>query len=148
MSDWRTDQQTSDRMRRVRREHTAPEMVVRRLLHAMGYRYVLHDKRLPGHPDMVFPGRGKVIFIHGCFWHGHGCPRSTLPRSNAHLWAAKIQRNVVRDGQVVRRLRAAGWSVAVVWECALKVSTLDALAKRLARFLDRPNNCKQPAREA
>ncbi|WP_080378887.1 very short patch repair endonuclease [Burkholderia cenocepacia] len=135
MREWVTDQRTRERMRRVRQEHTMPEMAVRRLLHGMGYRYLLHDRRLPGCPDLVFPSRRKVIFVHGCFWHGHGCSRSRLPRSNGQMWATKINRNIARDARVVRKLRASGWGVAIVWECALRASALDALGKRLRRFL-------------
>ncbi|WP_175749747.1 very short patch repair endonuclease [Burkholderia pyrrocinia] len=135
MRGWVTDQRTRERMRRVRQEHTMPEMVVRRLLHGMGYRYLLHDRRLPGCPDLVFPSRRKVIFVHGCFWHGHGCIRSRLPRSNAQMWAAKIERNIARDARVVRKLRASGWGVVIVWECTLRASALDALSKRLQRLL-------------
>ncbi|WP_334016677.1 very short patch repair endonuclease [Burkholderia gladioli] len=130
-----TDQKTSERMRRVGREHTAPEMTVRRLLHGMGYRYLLHDRRLPGSPDLVFPSRRKIIFVHGCFWHGHGCSRSRLPRSNAEIWAAKIERNVARDIRTVRELRALGWGVAIVWECTLKAPALEEQGRRLRRFL-------------
>lgn len=136
--EWHADQATSGRMRKVSRENTLPEMLVRKLVHGMGYRYVLHDRRLPGRPDIVFPQRRKIIFVHGCFWHGHRCPRGALPKTNTDLWASKIARNTARDARNVRLLRAAGWSVAIVWGCSLTTNKSDALKRRLRRFLDGP----------
>ncbi|MDN7773682.1 very short patch repair endonuclease [Burkholderia orbicola] len=135
-TEWHTDQATSARMSNISRENTHPELFVRKLLHGMGYRYVLHDKRLPGCPDIVFPQRRKVIFVHGCFWHGHRCARGALPKTNTELWANKIARNVARDSRNVRLLRAAGWGVAIVWGCSLTTRNTDALKRRLRRFLD------------
>lgn len=125
----------SHRMSLVRSRDTGPELTVRKLLFAMGYRYRLHDKKLPGHPDLVFPSRRKIIFVHGCFWHRHeNCPLARLPKSRLAFWAPKLEKNRLRDGRVAARLRRAGWSVATVWECQLK--DLDRLRKRLRRFME------------
>lgn len=123
-------------MRAVRSRDTGPEMAVRRLLHGLGYRYRLHRADLPGRPDLVFPGRRRVIFVHGCFWHGHGCPRGArVPKANRDYWLGKIARNVARDAAACAALAAAGWGVAVVWECELR--DRPALEARLAAFLER-----------
>ncbi|MDP6636416.1 MAG: DNA mismatch endonuclease Vsr [Phycisphaerae bacterium] len=125
-------------MRRVRSENTKPEMVVRRLAHGLGYRFRLHRKDLPGRPDLVFAGRRKIIFVHGCFWHQHSCRRgSRTPSTRREYWLAKLQGNVARDKTVVRRLRTLGWGVMVVWECQTTPGKLDRLAGRIARFLEK-----------
>lgn len=122
-------------MRAVRSTDTKPEMRVRRLAHRLGYRFRLHRADLPGTPDLVFAGRRKVIFVHGCFWHGHDCRRGARqPKANAGYWRAKIERNAARDVASAEALRAAGWAVLVLWECELKDET--ALADRLCAFLD------------
>ncbi len=136
MADRLSAQQRSALMSRIRSKHTQPELVVRRLVHVLGYRYVLHDARLPGTPDLVFPARRKVIFVHGCFWHGHRCSRGFRPTSNAPYWAAKIERNRQRDREANRALRRLGWDVLVVFECALKPRRLPILLTRLVAFLD------------
>jgi len=123
-------------MSRIRSKDTQPELAVRRLLHALGYRYVLHDKRLPGTPDLVFPARRKVIFVHGCFWHGHRCPRGFRPAANREFWAAKIERNRVRDRSARRELRRSGWDVLEVFECGIKPGKMAALRARLEGFLE------------
>lgn len=124
-------------MRAVRSADTRPEMTVRRTLHAMGYRYRLHRRDLPGSPDIVFPGRRKVIFIHGCFWHGHDCARGArMPAANAGYWRSKIARNMARDQATMAALAAAGWQALVVWECELKQRLRPALEARLKAFLD------------
>ena len=121
-------------MARVKGKDTAPELKLRRLAHAMGYRFRLHRKDLPGSPDLVFPKRRAVIFVHGCFWHGHDCARGARqPKQNAEYWSAKIARNRARDAKVQEALRAQGWRVAVIWECEMK--DLDALTARLKAFL-------------
>lgn len=108
-------------------------MAVRRLVHAMGFRYRLHGQ-LPGRPDMVFSGRRKVIFVHGCFWHRHaGCPKCRLPKSRVDFWVAKLEGNRRRDKLNQRRLRRAGWAVLIVWECEL--NDMDRLEKRIKGFL-------------
>lgn len=123
-------------MRAVRSVNTKPEMLVRRLLHAMGYRYRLHRRDLPGAPDIVFPGRRKVIFVHGCFWHGHDCARGArMPATNVDYWRSKIERNVTRDADNIAELQQAGWAVLVVWECQLKAGQRNELTSRLKEFL-------------
>lgn len=108
----------SENMSRIRGSDTQPEMAVRRALWADGLRYRLHDKRLPGHPDLVFSGRCTVVFVHGCFWHCHeGCKNFRLPKTRTTWWAAKLARNVARDAEVREKLEAAGWHVLVIWEC-------------------------------
>ena len=104
----------------IRGKDTRPEMIIRRGLHARGFRYRLHDRRLPGSPDLVFPGRRAVIFIHGCFWHGHGCNLFRLPATRTEFWEAKIEGNRARDGSAEAALLADGWRVLSIWECALK----------------------------
>jgi DNA mismatch endonuclease (patch repair protein) len=121
-------------MRMVRSRDTTPEMVVRRLVHALGFRYRLHGAKLPGKPDLVFSTPQKIIFVHGCFWHGHLCPRGNrAPKTNVAYWRAKIQRNVARDKEHLRALRREGWRVLVIWECQTR-DTL-RLKARLRRFL-------------
>ena len=123
-------------MRAVKGQDTGPEMRVRRLVHRMGYRYRLHRKDLPGKPDLVFPGRRKVIFVHGCFWHGHDCKRGArAPKTNAAYWKTKIGRNAQRDAEHRAALRALGWDALVIWECELKQDD-DRLAARIKQFLD------------
>ena len=136
MSDVFTPEQRARVMARVKGRNTRPEMRVRRLVHAMGHRYRLHRRDLPGSPDLVFPGRRKAIFVHGCFWHGHDCARGARkPKTNAAYWTAKIKRNTDRDARALEALHEAGWETLVLWECALKDA--DALAARLQAFLDR-----------
>lgn len=107
-------------MRAVKSANTQPEMIVRSLVHRMGFRFRLHRKDLPGTPDLTFPRLRKVIFVHGCFWHGHNCPRGArVPVHNRDYWIAKIARNVERDRKVRRSLRRLGWQSLVVWECKL-----------------------------
>lgn len=126
-------------MRAVRSKDTAPELLVRRLAHRLGYRFRLHRGDLPGHPDLVFPGRRAVVFVHGCFWHGHDCARGArAPKANADYWTAKIGRNVARDEAAVAALQSSGWRVLVLWECQLKDSS--ALADRLQEFLGPPSS--------
>jgi DNA mismatch endonuclease (patch repair protein) len=129
-----TPEQRSRIMRAVKGADTAPEMAVRRMAHRMGYRFRLHRKDLPGKPDLVFPRLRKVVFVHGCFWHGHGCARGArAPKANAAYWRAKIGRNRVRDARNLLALKAEGWRAAVVWECELKDAA--RVKKRLAAFL-------------
>lgn len=136
MPDRLSPEQRSALMSRIRSKDTAPEWAVRQLLHGLGYRYVLHDARLPGKPDLVFPARGKVIFVHGCFWHGHDCGRGFRPARNAGFWAAKIEANEARDKQQLRALRQLGWQVLTVWECAVQPIARNQLQRRLVQFLD------------
>jgi DNA mismatch endonuclease (patch repair protein) len=121
-------------MRAVRSRDTAPELTVRRLLRELGRRYRLDARDLPGRPDIVFRGAWKVIFVHGCFWHGHDCARGArAPKANAEYWARKIARNRVRDAAGLAALKRDGWRTLVIWECALKDEA--AVRRRLARFL-------------
>ena len=110
-------------MSRVRSTNTTPERSVRRLLHRAGYRFRLHRKDLPGKPDLVLPRYRTAVFVHGCFWHWHGCKRSRMPSSNREYWIAKIRRNTERDQHSRERLEALGWSVAVIWECSIERDT-------------------------
>lgn len=122
-------------MGRVRAKDTKPEMFVRRLIHGLGYRYRLHSAKLPGHPDLVFTGRKKVIFVHGCFWHRHGgCPNCRLPKSRLDFWEPKLARNRQRDISNQAKLRKMGWKLLVIWECELKDQT--RLVKRVVKFLE------------
>lgn len=104
----------------IRGKDTKPELVLRRGLHRMGFRFRLHPKELPGRPDMVFPGRRAVILAHGCFWHGHDCPLFRWPGTRQDFWRTKIEGNRARDSMVVQTLGNAGWRVLTVWECALR----------------------------
>ncbi|MGA0533487.1 very short patch repair endonuclease [Hansschlegelia sp. KR7-227] len=121
-------------MRAVKGRDTRPEMVVRRAAHALGYRFRLHRKDLPGSPDLVFPSRKKAIFVHGCFWHGHDCARGArMPKTNAEYWTVKIARNMARDARVRGELQALGWETLTLWECELK--NPDQPAEALSAFL-------------
>jgi DNA mismatch endonuclease (patch repair protein) len=122
-------------MRAVRRQDTTPEMMVRRVLHAAGYRYRLHDRRLPGSPDVVFTKRKKAIFVHGCFWHGHECRSSLRPKSRVEYWGPKIERNRARDQRDLGRLHEQGWSVLCLWECEISKGGQPSLKDRLVAFL-------------
>ena len=134
MADNRTQQQRSETMRAVRGKDTGPEWFVRRLLHGQGYRYRLHDPRLPGKPDLVFASRGKVIFVHGCFWHAHGCRYGQAPKSKLDYWLPKLEANKGRDREKASQLRALGWSVLAVWQC--ETLSPNRLSRKLQRFLD------------
>lgn len=120
-------------MSRIRQTDTKPEMRVRRLVHGMGFRYRLHVKSLPGHPDLVFRSRRKVIFVHGCFWHQHGCRQYRMPRTKREFWEPKLASNVERDKVALTRLEHDGWGVLVIWECQMK--DMDQLKLRVAEFL-------------
>lgn len=123
-------------MQKVKSKDTHPEMVVRRLLHKAGYRYRLHRKDLPGRPDIVFPSRRKIIWVHGCFWHRHpGCKYNRMPASNQSYWTPKLESNVIRDEQALYQVTAEGWESMVVWECETKDA--EELLSRLAEFLER-----------
>ena len=125
-------------MSRIRGKDTRPEMVVRRLAHAMGYRFRLHRRDLPGSPDLVFPRRKAVVFVHGCFWHRHpSCRMASTPKTRAEFWADKFARNVVRDAAATTALEAAGWRVLTVWECETR--TPGVVTDRLRAFLGPPN---------
>ena len=122
-------------MARVKSRDTKPELSVRKLLTRLGFRYRLHRRDLPGSPDIVFVGRRKAVFVHGCFWHGHSCARGArVPRTNADYWRAKIDRNAMRDMEAQAALLAMGWSPFVIWKCELRDSA--EVERRLTLFLD------------
>jgi DNA mismatch endonuclease (patch repair protein) len=136
MSDTLTIKQRSERMSRVRNRDTKPEMVVRRLVHQLGFRYRLHDRALPGSPDLVFKSRRKVIFIHGCFWHRHSdptCKLARMPKSKLDFWQSKLEGNRERDLRNQSNLEAIGWTSLVVWECELRHK--EQLENKLLAFL-------------
>ncbi|WP_429910803.1 very short patch repair endonuclease [Glycocaulis sp.] len=118
-------QKRSEIMSRIRGKNTKPELRVRSCLHTAGLRYVLHDKRLPGRPDIVFPSRRIAIFVHGCFWHGHeGCKKAKLPETRSDFWQAKIESNRERDTRNREMLEALGWQVRTVWQCSISDDSL------------------------
>jgi DNA mismatch endonuclease (patch repair protein) len=135
MTDTLTRKERSKRMSLIRGRDTKPEIIVRRLLHGLGYRYCLHRRDLPGTPDLVFPARSKVIFIHGCFWHLHrGCPNNRPPKSRLDFWLPKLEGNRKRDLLNRAKLSRRGWTNLVIWEC----ETMDTgkLKEVLTGFLD------------
>lgn len=132
-----TPKQRSVRMALIRSIDSKFERAIRSQIHVLGYRYRLHVDDLPGKPDLVFPGRGKIVFLHSCFWHGHGCRMSRMPKSRLSYWIAKINSNRVRDRKVTGKLRREGWRVLVVWECRFRANAKKALS-RLTQFLDSP----------
>lgn len=121
-------------MQSVRTRDTGPEKVIRSLLHNLGYRFRLHRKDLPGTPDIVFPGRKKIIFVHGCFWHGHSCSKGKLPKSKTEFWSSKVRRNQERDDQNLSQLNHQGWNTMVVWQCELRDK--ETLTKKIIEFLE------------
>lgn len=130
-----TIQQRSERMSRVRGVDSEAELLVRRLAHRLGYRYRKHVAGLPGRPDLVFVGRRKIVFVHGCFWHRHDCPAGRrLPKSRVDFWKKKLERNQERDAEHLRRLAKEEWSVLVIWEC--ETGDLADIERRLKSFLD------------
>lgn len=135
MTDVLTPEQRRRCMAAIGGKNTKPEMVVRSLVHRMGYRFRLHRRDLPGKPDLVFPGRKKVIFVHGCFWHRHpGCRYATTPATRAEFWKAKLAGNRQRDLRVQRDLRYLGWDCSVVWGC--EIADIKQLEERFRRFLE------------
>jgi DNA mismatch endonuclease (patch repair protein) len=135
MVDNRTQTSRSALMGRIGSKNTAPELIVRRLLHSLGYRFRLHRKDLPGTPDIVLPGRRKAIFVHGCFWHAHSCRIGRPPKSRPEFWEPKLARNRARDEENSRNLEEAGWDVLTVWQCETKDKV--ALSELLEKFLGR-----------
>jgi DNA mismatch endonuclease (patch repair protein) len=126
--------QRSELMRRVPSKNTKPELMVRRLLRSLGYRFRLHVHDLPGRPDFVFPTLKKVIFVHGCFWHRHtGCKKASTPKSNVYFWRRKFRRNKARDQAGLHELQRKKWAALVVWECQIR--PIEELGERILRFL-------------
>jgi DNA mismatch endonuclease (patch repair protein) len=122
----------------IKGKNTKPELLLRKALHRRGFRYTLHSKSLPGRPDIVFPSRKAVIFVHGCFWHGHDCRFFRTPSTRPEFWERKIANNQLRDTHVASRLKESGWRRLVVWECALRGKdehSNDAIADRAVRWL-------------
>ena len=130
-----TPEQRSERMSRVRSKNTKPELLVRHIVHGMGYRYRLHRRDLPGRPDLVFPSRGKIIFVHGCFWHRHGtCKYTRWPKSKMEFWKPKLEHNSRRDKANQKALRGMGWKIMIIWECQL--GNVERLAAKIHSFLE------------
>lgn len=138
MADVLTPAQRSLNMSRIRGRDTKPEMLIRRGLHALGLRYRLHDKSLPGSPDLVFPRYRTAAFVHGCFWHAHGCLLSKLPKTHTEFWQSKLSANAARDQRVIEDLKSQGWRVLVIWECALRGKerrNLSAVIMQASQFI-------------
>jgi len=134
MSDVFSKEKRSWIMSRVKGRDTKPEILVRSFVHRMGFRFRLHGRDLPGNPDIVLPRHGKVIFVHGCFWHGHRrCMRSKRPTTHKKFWNRKLDQNIERDERFRRMLRRMGWRVLVVWECETRKQ--EKLLRKLERFL-------------
>lgn len=144
MADVHTPEQRRHNMRRVRGRDTEPEMLLRRGLHGRGFRYRLHQRTLPGRPDLVFPRYHAVIFVHGCFWHGHDCPLFRWPATRREFWEKKIGDNRARDARAIEALQNEGWRVLIVWECALRGPARwshDDILGEAATFLMRSGEC-------
>lgn len=126
----------SEMMSRIRSKDTAPEMKLRKALHAMGFRFRLHDRALPGSPDIILPKHRSVIFAHGCFWHGHeGCQHFRIPKTRPEFWIGKINANKIRDKRAVDRLLNEDWRVLVVWECAMRAKDGAGVPNEVAEWL-------------
>lgn len=138
MTDIVSPEVRSRMMSGIRAKNTRPELVLRRALHALGFRYRLHVRNLPGKPDLVFPKYRAIIQVHGCFWHRHGCSKTTNPASNSEFWQMKFARNVDRDREVEVRLRELGWRVAIVWECEISSEQKHSWINAIARFIREP----------
>lgn len=136
MVDNRSSESRSALMSRIGAKNTAPEMLVRRMLHRLGFRFRLHRRDLPGRPDIVLPARRAVVFVHGCFWHAHGCKIGRPPKSRPEFWGPKLARNRARDDANVTALEAMGWRSVVVWQCEIRDHA--SLEARLKRELPRP----------
>ena len=134
MVDTRTKEQRRRIMQAVKGKDTGPEWTVRKLLHKRGYRYRLHRKDLPGKPDLVFPSRRKAIFVHGCFWHAHGCRYGQPPKSRPEYWLPKLKENKRRDAKRNAELEEMGWQVLTVWQCETR--DMEGLVPKLCSFLD------------
>ena len=130
-------------MQNVKTKNTAPEIKLRSLLHKNGFRFRVNRKDLHGKPDIVLPKYRAVIFVHGCFWHGHDCPRGQRPQTNADFWNQKIDRNVIRDKSDVSLLESLGWRVLIVWECEIKKKNEAVLLSRVKEFLLHSTNTIQ-----
>jgi DNA mismatch endonuclease, patch repair protein len=138
MTDVLTAEQRSQCMAAIRGRDTTPERRLRSELHAMGYRYKLHSATLPGKPDIIFPSRKAVIFVHGCFWHRHDCKAGrSVPATRTEFWLRKLTKNTNRDRENIRDLRRRGWRVLVIWECQIKREPIGKVVRKAAAFLNR-----------
>lgn len=144
LSDVHTREQRSRNMAAVRSRDTKPELALRRALHGLGFRYRLNVRTLPGAPDLVFPGRRALIFVHGCFWHGHDCPLFVLPRARREFWLDKIGRNQLRDRRHHDALSGAGWRIGTVWECAMRGKASPGVAATAAQVADFLQDIRSP----
>jgi DNA mismatch endonuclease (patch repair protein) len=138
MTDTRTPEQRRRIMQSVKTKNTGPETAVRKALFALGYRFRLHRKDLPGSPDIVFPGRQKAIYVHGCYWHSHECSKGKASKSRIEYWGPKIEANRARDARNLQEMNALGWQTHVVWQCELK--DMKSALTRLGNFLGKPTN--------
>ena len=136
MADVHTIEQRSKNMAAIKSKDTKPELLVRKYLHANGYRYKLHDKTLAGKPDIVLPKHSTIIFVHGCFWHGHKhCKYSTIPKTRTEWWLNKINNNRLRDKLHTKELKKQGWQIITIWECELKKKKLNTTLLKLLKQL-------------
>ena len=136
MADHLSSEKRSWNMSRIRATNTHPEIIVRKYIFSLGYRYRLHGKKLPGKPDLVFAKKKKVIFVHGCFWHHHqskNCKNSTLPKTNKKYWIPKLEGNIRRDQENLKKLKKLGWNALIIWEC--EAANVEKLGKKITRFL-------------
>ena len=145
MADVLTPEQRRLNMSRIRGKDTKPELQVRRGLHAMGFRFRLHSRSLPGRPDLVFPGRHAAVFVHGCFWHGHYCPLCRLPSTRQEFWKRKIEGNRARDARVAQALSDSSWRVMTIWECSIRGRARRPLTEVLDRCGDFLNGDRRGA---
>ncbi len=138
MSDVHSKETRSYNMSRIRSTHTKPEMLVRKFLHAHGYRYTLHNKKLPGKPDIVLPKYKTIVFIHGCFWHGHdNCKYYVVPKTRTDWWLNKINTNKANDEKALKALKKEGWKIITIWECDLKPAKIDKTLASLLKKMER-----------
>jgi DNA mismatch endonuclease, patch repair protein len=144
--DYRTAEARSALMARIRSKNTKPELLVRSIVHRMGYRFRLHYSGLPGKPDLAFPSTRKAIFVHGCFWHSHGCRTGQPPKSRLEFWGPKLNANKARDRRDQEDLATQGWRVLVVWQC--EVRDRDVVATKLGQFLGGSTMHQSGRREA
>lgn len=135
MVDWLTEEQRRRNMSAIRGKNTAPELAVRKLLHHFGFRFRLHDRTLPGTPDIVLPKYRTVVMVHGCFWHMHGCALTKIPQTRKDFWIAKLEKNRARDKEQEVLLQSSGWTVITIWECDLKKE--EALKAKLQLLFDK-----------
>lgn len=135
MTDTVTAAQRSAIMSKVKGKNTKPEIALRKKLFSLGFRYRIHSDSLSGKPDIVFPKYKSVIFVHGCFWHSHGCSRSRMPKTNIAYWKSKLERNAKRDSSHIKTLKAAGWRVFIVWECSLSNEMIDRTFYEVVEWL-------------